>query len=114
MAHRTLPSPQLFFLVALWVFGSCTPNVYRVLGPGTTRAQVARLKQVDTKAAADYTAALQRRGNEPGPTPQQVLDSAVAARQHLLTPEQHQRYRDYFYHSPLPLRYPKRAPRHQQ
>ena len=37
----------LLGLAALLVFGNCSQNVYRVLGSGTTVAQVTRLRRLD-------------------------------------------------------------------
>lgn len=105
------PPPYLLLLplLAVLLFGNCSQNVYRVLGPGTTPAQVAQLKHLNSKTSTDYQAALIRPDSVPGPTPQQIIDSARAAQQRLLSPEQYRRYR--YHRSALPLRYPKRAPR---
>ena len=104
-----LPYLLLLPLLAVLLFGNCSQNVYRVLGPGTTPAQVARLKQLNSRTAADYEAALARPDSVPGPTPKQITDSARAAQQRILTPEQYRRYR--YERSVLPLRYPKHPPR---
>jgi hypothetical protein len=110
MKRPPLPLLLLLPLLAVLLFGNCSQNVYRVLGPGTTPAQVAQLQELDRNAVAAYRAALVRPDSVPGPTTEQVLDSAVAARQRLLTPEQYRRYkgRNFF----RTLRYPSQPPRH--
>ncbi|UOQ98949.1 hypothetical protein MUN81_05515 [Hymenobacter sp. 5317J-9] len=110
MKRPPLPYMLLLPLLAVLLFGNCAQNVYRVLGPGTTPAQVARLKQINEETSAAYRAAFDRPTGQPGPTPEQVIDSGRAAQQRLLTPEQYRRYKTRY--SPLPLRYPRRPPRH--
>ncbi|MGI4870515.1 MAG: hypothetical protein ACRYFX_04975 [Janthinobacterium lividum] len=101
MKLRFSPTHLLLALVALLVFGNCSKNIYRVLGPGTTSAQVTRLKRLN-----DSIYAL------PGPFTRQIYDSATAARRRLLTPAQYQRYRNYTRLGKLlPLRYPPSPPR---
>ena len=109
MPRLSSHTPQLLLLalVAMLLFGNCARNVYRLLGPGTTPAQVGQLKQLDTAASAAYRAASERPDSVAGPTPSQVFDSADAARRRLLTPEQYRRYNT---RSVLPLRYPRRPP----
>jgi hypothetical protein len=97
----------LLGLVALLLFGNCSQNVYRVLGPGTTAQQVSRLKQLNDSVHTAYEAAYRRPANVPGPTPQQIADSAAAARGRLLSPEQ---YRRLSTKTILPFRYPRRPP----
>jgi hypothetical protein len=99
----------LLGLVALLLFGNCSQNVYRVLGPGTTAQQVRRLKRLDDSLVTAYQAAYRRPPNVPGPTPQQLADSANAARRRLLSPAQYQRYSAK--RTVLPFRYPRRPPR---
>jgi len=106
------PSPArllLLGLVALLLFGNCSQNVYRVLGPGTTAQQVRRLKQLNDSLAVAYQAAYRRPAKAPGPTFEELADSARAARRRLLSPAQYQRYSAK--RTVLPFRYPHRPPR---
>lgn len=98
-------------LAALLVFGNCAQNVYRVLGPGTTAQQVAQLKRLDDSVRIQYEAAYRRPPGAPGPTTQQVHDSAQAARRRLLSPAQFRRLSGPPRQLLLPLRYPRRPPR---
>lgn len=108
MKRPPLPFFLLLPLLAVLLFGNCSQNVYRVLGPGTTPAQVARLAELDSSAAAAYQATFTR-PDSMGPTARQILDSATAARQRLLSPEQYRRYRGRnFFRT---LRYPSQPPR---
>ena len=109
MSRPSLPNLLLLALLVLLLFGNCARNVYRLLGPGTTPAQVAQLKQLDTDASSEYQAPVARLVGAPGPTPRQVLDSAEVARRRLLTPEQYHRYR--YTLRAGPLRYPPRPPK---
>lgn len=99
----------LLGLVTLLLFGNCSQNVYRVLGPGTTAQQVRRLKQLNDSLVTAHQAAYRRPANVPGPTPQQLADSADAARRRLLSPAQYQRYSAK--RTILLYRYPRRPPR---
>ena len=107
MKRPSRPYLLLLPLLAVLLFGNCARNAYRLLGPGTTPAQVAHLQRLNNNATVEYQAAVARPAGWPGPTPQQVLDSADAARHRLLTPEQYQRQK----HQILPLRYPLHPPR---
>ncbi|MBD2724395.1 hypothetical protein [Hymenobacter armeniacus] len=109
MKRPPLPYLLLLPLLAVLLFGNCAQNVYRVLGPGTTPAQVAQLKQINEQTSSAYQAAFDRPSGQPGPTPRQVLDSADAARHRLLTPGQYRRYR--YTLRANPLRYPSRPPK---
>ncbi|MBF9141820.1 hypothetical protein [Hymenobacter properus] len=109
MKRPPLPALLLLPLLAVLLFGNCSQNVYRVLGPGTTPAQVAQLKELDHNAETAYQATFTGPNSLPGPTARQILDSATAARQRLLSPEQYRRYKGRnFWRT---LRYPKRPPR---
>jgi len=97
----------LLGLAALLVFGNCSKNVYRVLGPGTTAQQVAQLKRLNDSVYARYREADRQPAGAASPTTQQIFDSANVQRRRILTPAQYNRYR----YQLLPLRYPKRPPR---
>ena len=51
MRRPPLPYLLLLPLLAVLLFGNCSRNVYRLLGPGTTPTQVARLKELNLKAS---------------------------------------------------------------
>lgn len=93
-------------LAALLVFGNCSQNAYRVLGPGTTREQVNQLRQVDRAARQAYQEAVRRPAGTPGPTGRQLADSADAQQRRILTPAQYRRLKQHIF----PLRYPRRPP----
>jgi hypothetical protein len=101
----------LLGLAALLVFGNCSQNVYRVLGPGTTAQQVRQLKLLNDSVQVHYRAARLRPATAVGPTPEQIIDSAETARRRLLTPAQYERLTKSARQSILPLRYPRRPPR---
>ena len=109
MKRPPLPFLLLLPLLAVLLFGNCSQNVYRVLGAGTTPAQVARLRQLNTETYAAYHTASERPAGAAGPTSAQVVDSSQAAQQRLLSSEQYRRYKTR--QLILPLRYPKRPPR---
>lgn len=93
-------------LAALLVFGNCSQNVYRVLGPGVTVEQVNQLRQVDRAVGQAYREANRRPAGTPGPTGRQLADSAEAQRRRVLTPAQYRRLGQHIF----PLRYPRRPP----
>lgn len=97
----------LLGLVALLLFGNCSQNVYRVLGPGTTPQQVSQLRELERTTRQAYREADKRPAGAPGPTGRQLADSAQAQRTRLLTPAQNSRYRQHVF----PLRYPRHPPR---
>jgi len=96
----------LLGLVALLLFGNCSQNVYRVLGPGTTPQQVSQLRALERTTRQAYREADQRPAGTPGPTGRQLADSAQAQRRRILTPAQNSRYQQHIF----PLRYPRRPP----
>lgn len=49
-----MPHLLLLPLLGVLLIGNCGKNVYRLLGPSTTPAQVARLKQLNSDASAAY------------------------------------------------------------
>lgn len=97
----------LLGLAALLVFGNCSQNVYRVLGPGTTVAQVNRLRRLDDSVHTEFLALHGLPSSEGNHTATRLADSAEAQRRRILTPAQYNRYR----YQILPLRYPRRPPR---
>ena len=101
----------LLGLAALLVFGNCSQNVYRVLGPGTTAQQVSQLRRLNDSV---HTAFQTLRGLPPGDANRagaRIIDSAHAAQRQLLSPAQYERLRQSARQSILPLRYPQRPPR---
>lgn len=111
-ADLTAAQLALVGLVVLLVFGNCTQNVYRVLGPGTTTRQVAQLKRLNDSVSAQYEAAYRRPPGAPAPPIRQLYDdSAQAARRRLLSPAQFERLTKASRQSVLPLRYPRQPPR---
>jgi hypothetical protein len=97
----------LLGLAALMVFGNCSHNVYRVLGPGTTVAQVTRLRHFDDSVHTAYQALRGLPASEASRAATRLADSATAQRQRILTPAQYRRYK----YQILRMRYPKRPPR---
>jgi hypothetical protein len=97
----------LLGLAALLVFGNCSQNVYRVLGPGTTVAQVTRLRRLDDSVQAEFQALRGLPAGETNYATTRLADSAAARRRRILTPAQYGRYK----YQILPLRYPRRPPR---
>jgi len=97
----------LLGLAALLVFGNCSQSVYRVLGPGTTVAQVNRLRRFNDSVHTEFRALRGLPAGEANRATTRLADSANAQRQRLLTPAQYSRYK----YQILPLRYPRRPPR---
>jgi hypothetical protein len=101
----------LLGLAALLVFGNCSQNVYRALGPGVTTQQANQLRRLNDSV---HTAFQTLRGLPPGDANRagaRIIDSAHAAQRRLLSPAQYERLRQSARQSILPLRYPRRPPR---
>jgi hypothetical protein len=107
---RTPAQLILLGLLTLLVFGNCSQNVYRVLGPGTTAHQVGQLKRLNDSVYTAYRAAQLRPATAWGPTPEQVFVGADSARRRLLSPAQYERLAKATQQSILSLRYPRRPP----
>ncbi|MDO7885974.1 hypothetical protein [Hymenobacter cheonanensis] len=100
----------LLGLAALLVFGNCTQNVYRVLGPGVTVEQVSQLRRLDDSVHTKFQALRGLPAGEANRAAARIVDSAHAAQCRLLSPAQYERLRQSG-QSVLPLRYPRRPPR---